>query len=172
MKNNILKWISDVVGKHKIKILFLCIVQAVLGGCGVLYALLLRNGIDHAAEKDKSGFIISLISVIGLVLFQISLRAIIRWLEELTRSSVENILKEQLFRVLLRKDYASVTETHSAEWLNRLTSDAKITADGTVDILPGIIGMAVKMVGAFIMLIIIEYRFLYVLIPGGIAVIL
>lgn len=172
MKNNILKWLSDVVGKHKIKIAFLCIVQAVLGGGGVLYALLLRNGIDHAAEKDKSGFIISLISVIGLILFQISLRAIIRWLEELTRSSVENILKEQLFRVLLRKDYASVTETHSAEWLNRLTSDAKITADGTVDILPGIIGMTVKMVGAFIMLIIIEYRFLYVLIPGGIAVIL
>jgi len=172
MKENILKWLSDVVGKHKIKIAFLCIIQAVLGGCGVLYALLLRNGIDYAAEKDKSGFITSLLCVIGLVLFQIMMRAVTRWLEELTRSSVENILKEQLFRVLLSKDYASVTETHSAEWLNRLTSDTKVTADGTVDILPGIIGMAVKMIGALIMLIIIEYRFLYVLVPGGIVLIL
>jgi len=172
MKKNILKWLSDVVGKHKIKILLLCILQAALGGCGVLYALLLRNGIDHAALKDRQAFIVSLVCVINLVLFQISVRAIIRWLEELTRSSVENILKEQLFRVLLKKDYASVSGTHSAEWINRLTSDTKVTADGTVDILPGMTGMAVKMIGALIMLIIIEYRFLYVLVPGGIVMIL
>ena len=52
-----------------------------------------------------------------------------------------------------------------ANWINRLTSDTKVTADGAVEILPGIIGMTVKIVGALAMLMIIEPRFLYVLIP-------
>lgn len=134
MKNNTLKWLSDVVGKYKINVLLLSLIQALLGGSGVIYALLLRNGIDSATEKDRSGFIISLVSVIILVLIQIFLRAVVRWLEEYSRSAIENILKSRLFETLLKKDYASITSIHSGEWINRLTSDTKISADGVVDI--------------------------------------
>ncbi|MCQ2417582.1 MAG: ABC transporter ATP-binding protein/permease [Oscillospiraceae bacterium] len=172
MKKNILKWLCAVIGRHGIKIVLLCMIQGLLGGSGVVYALLLKKGIDFAAAKDKNGFLIALLEVIALVLFQISLRAVSRWLEELSRSSIENKLKEQLFHVLLKKDYASVTEIHSAEWLNRLTSDTVVTADGAVGILPGLTGMTLKMLFAFVVLIRFEYRFLYVLIPGGILLIL
>ena len=41
MKNNTLKWLSYVVGKHKISIFLLSLIQAVLGIIGVMYALLL-----------------------------------------------------------------------------------------------------------------------------------
>ena len=127
MKNNTLKWLSDVVGKHKISVLFLSLIQALLGGSGVIYALLLRNGIDSAAEKDSKGFLLALVSVIILVLIQILLRAVARWLEEYSRSTIENILKSRLFETLLKKDYASVTNIHSGEWINRLTSDSKVS---------------------------------------------
>ena len=172
MKNNTLKWLSDVVGKHKISVLILSLIQALLGGSGVIYALLLRNGIDSAAEKDRSGFLLALASVIILVLIQILLRAVVRWLEEHSRSAIENILKSRLFETLLKKDYASVTNIHSGEWMNRLTSDTKVSADGAVAILPGAVGMAVKMTGAFVMLLIIEPKFLYILLPCGAALLL
>ena len=172
MKNNTLKWLSDVVGKHKISVLLLSLIQALLGGSEVIYALLLRNGIDSASEKDKTGFRIALVSVIILVLIQILLRAVARWLEEYSRSTIENILKSRLFETLLKKDYASVTNIHSGEWINRLTSDSKVSAEGGVDILPGVVGMAVKMIGAFVMLLIIEPKFLYILLPCGAALIL
>lgn len=172
MKNNTLKWLSDVVGKHKISVLLLSLIQALLGGSGVIYALLLRNGIDSAAEKDSRGFMLALVSVIILVLIQILLRAVVRWLEEHSRSAIENILKLRLFETLLKKDYASVTNIHSGEWMNRLTSDTNVSADGAVDILPGVVGMAVKMIGAFIMLLIIEPKFLFILLPCGAALIL
>lgn len=172
MKNNTLKWLSDVVGKYKINVLLLSLIQALLGCSGVIYALLLRNGIDSATEKDRSGFIISLVSVIILVLIQIMLRAVVRWLEENSRSAIENILKSRLFETLLKKDYASITSIHSGEWINRLTSDTKISADGVVDIIPNVVGMAVKMIGAFVMLLIIEPKFLYILLPCGGALIL
>ena len=172
MKHNILKWLSKVTGKHKFKVLILAVIQAVLGGSSVLYALLLRNTIDNAAEKNQSGFLFSLGAVVGLVLVQILLRAVVRWLEELSRATIENIFKSRMFEVLLKKDYASVTEVHSGEWQNRLTSDTQVTANGIVEILPGILGMAVKMVGALLMLLVIEPKFLYILLPGGAALIL
>lgn len=172
MKNNTLKWLSDVVGKHKINVLLLSLIQALLGGSGVVYALLLRNGIDSAAEKDRSGFVFALVSVVVLVLVQITLRAVVRWLEEHSRSAMENIFKARLFETLLKKDYASVTGIHSGEWMNRLTSDTKVAADGMVDIFPGAVGMAVKMAGAFVMLLVIEKRFLFIILPGGAALLL
>lgn len=172
MKNNSIKWLSDVVGKHKINVLLLSLIQALLGGSGVIYALLLRNGIDSASEKDKSGFAVTVVSVIVLVLVQIILRAVVRWLEEHSRSTIENILKSRLFETLLKKDYASVTDIHSGEWMNRLTSDTKVAADGVVDIIPGAVGMAVKMIGALAMLLVIEPKFVFILLPGGAALIL
>ena len=171
MKENIVKWLSAVTGKYKLYIVFLAILQGVLGGSSVLYAVLLRNTIDSAADKDRSAFLLALSTVVGLVAIQIVLRAVVRWLEEFSRSMIENIFKSRLFEVLLKKDYASVTDTHSGEWLNRLTSDTQVTANGMIEILPGILGMAVKMIGALVMLLIIEPKFLYVLIPGGAALI-
>lgn len=171
MKNNTIKWLSDVVGKRKLNILLLAFVQGLLGASGVVYALLLRNGIDEASKGKKNEFFVTLGLIIGLVLTQILLRAVVRCLEELSRSSIENTLKSRLFDTLLKKDYASVKNIHSGEWINRLTSDTKITADSTVDILPGITGMVVKMIGAFVMLTIIEPRFVMVLIPCGLLLI-
>lgn len=172
MKNNTLKWLSDVVEKYKINILILSLMQAILGGSSIIYALFLRNGIDKATEKNKSGFMIAFVSIVVLVLLQIILRAFVRWLEENSRSTIENILKSRLFETLLKKDYASVTAVHSGEWINRLTSDTKISADGAVDIIPNIIGMAVKMSGAFVTLFIIEPKFIFILLPGGAGLIL
>lgn len=172
MKNNIICWISEVVGKHKIKIVFLSLIQAVLGGSGVFYAVLLRNIIDNAVKRIQSGFLLFFIGIILLTAIQILLRAVVRRLEELSRSEIENILKSRLFEVLLKKDYSAVTAVHSGEWINRLTSDTKVTADGIVEILPGITGMFVKMAGAFVMLLVIEPKFAYILIPGGASLII
>lgn len=167
MQNSILKWLSSVTGKYKLHIILLAILQGILGGSSVLYAMLLRNTIDSAAVRSKADFWLNLWLVIGLVAAQILLRAVVRWLEESSRSAIENIYKSRLFEVLLKKDYAAVTDTHSGEWLNRLTSDTQVTANGMIEILPGILGMAVKMIDALVMLLIIEPKFLYVLIPGG-----
>ncbi len=172
MRNNIIRWLSEVIGKHKIKIIILSLIQAVLGGSGVLYALLLRNVIDNASEKNQSSFLLFFIGTILLTVMQILLRASVRRLEELSRSLIENILKSRLFGVLLKKEYSAVTAVHSGEWINRLTSDTKITADGIVEILPGIIGMFVKMAGAMLMLLVIEPKFLFILVPGGAALII
>ncbi len=98
----------------------LCQMQAPNGASGVLYALLLRNIVDNATVHDKAGFWHYVVLTVLLVLSQIGMRAVIRWLNEFSRSTFENIFKARLMRNNLQKDFASVNAVHSGEWLNKL----------------------------------------------------
>lgn len=167
MKNNAIKWLYAVPEKKKLYILLLMLVQALNGASGVLYALLLRNIVDNATSHDKAGFRHFVILTILLVIAQIGMRAIIRCLNELSKSTFENIFKARLMHNILRKDFARVSAVHSGEWLNRLTNDTVVVADSYVEILPGLVGMVVKLISTVIMMIVLDRRFACVLLPFG-----
>ncbi len=174
MKKNdkVLKWLYKVPAGKRRYVLALILVQALVGATGSVFALLLRSVIDCAVAGDGAGFRRSLLLSILLVIGQISLRALIRWLNELSRSTYENLFKERLLDQLLRKNYASVSAVHSGEWLNRLTSDTVVVANGYVDILPGLAGMLVKLATALIMIVVLDARFACFLLPCGVLLIL
>lgn len=165
-------WIGSVAGRAKAYIGILLLIQIVLGISGVAYALLLRSLVNHAVYGRQEGFWRAAVVFIALVLFQIALRAFHRQVEEWTRSSMENRFKARLFAALLDRDYAAVTRVNSGEWMNRLTSDTVVVADGLAQILPGAVGMAVKMAGALAAILFLEPQFLYILAPGGLLLIL
>ena len=167
-----LHWLWHVTGAKKGYILALTMIQGGAGVIGVVYALLLRAIVDSAVSKDTEGFRHSVVLIIALVLIQIGISALIRWLHELAVSDIENTLKQRLMDNILRKDYASVSATHTAEWLNRLTSDTTVVASGTVEILPGLVGTIVRLVSALVMIIALDPWFAYILVPGGILLII
>ena len=171
MKNTALRWLWDVPGKKKWNILALTLVQALHGASGVLYALLLREIVDAATGHDSALFWRFLVFLIVLVILQLSLRAVIRWLTELSKAALENTFKGRLMDTLLHRDFLRVSAVHSGEWLNRLTNDTKVVADACVDILPGLAGMVVKLVSALIMILVLEPRFAAILIPGSIVMV-
>ena len=165
--SNASHWLWQVLGKKKKYIIFLTLVQAIASGSSVFYALFLRGVVDSVTRGDTSSFQHFVLGIICLFLFQLAIFALIRWLTELAKCDIENSLKGRLIDNIFRKDYASVFSTHTAEWMNRLTSDTVIVAGGTVDILPGLVGMVVRLVSALLIIIALERRFAYILIPGG-----
>ncbi len=166
--NDELKWLYQICKNKKRYVGVLIFIQTLLSVSGVVYALLLRSAIDGAVAKEKNTFFLYMGFIIGLVIVQIGIRAVERYLEEYLRSRMENTFKKRLYRQLLQKDYASVTAVHSGEWMNRLTSDTMVCANGIVDILPKLIGMVVKLAAAFAMIVAIEPLFGWILIPAGI----
>ena len=174
MKNqqSSLRWLRAAAGRDKVYIGLLALTQAILGGSGVLYAVLLRDLIDAAVAGSGEGIRRSALYLVLLVLVQLSLRALSRFLREFSASSLENRFKKRLFSCLLRKDYASVTAVHSGEWMNRLTSDTAVVSKAMVNLLPNLAGMLVRLLGALTALIILEPGFAAILIPGGILMIL
>ena len=172
MKNKTLNWILAVSGKKTAYIAFLAVLTALLGGSSVLYALLLKNAIDSATAGNTQGFVVNAVLIALLVLAQIALRALIRWLNELSKSEFENRFKQRLFNCILRKDYASVSALHSGDWMTRLTNDTRVVANGCVEILPELAGTLVRLVSALVMLLILEPRFAFIMLPCGAAMIL
>ena len=162
------RWLWRVTGRKKAYVLILTLVQAVSGGLGVLYALLLRNIVDSAVGHDGGAFRHNVVLIAALVVLQISLSALVRWLSELARSDIENRFKQRLTDNILRKEYSAVSATHTAEWLNRLTNDTTVVANGIVEILPGLVGTVVRLVSAVIMVIALDRVFAAILVPGGV----
>ncbi len=101
MKNNTIKWLFSVSGRKKINIVSLTVIQGLHGASGVFYALLLRRIVDSATGRDREGFITGMIMIIALVAIQLSLRALIRLLSELSRAEFENVFKKRLMDTLL-----------------------------------------------------------------------
>lgn len=161
-------WLFRVSGKEKWNIAFLALAQAFLGISSILFAWLLRGGIDCAVAGNRDGFIGYAVAMTFLVVLQITFRALKRYLDEYTKSGMENCFKVRLLEQLLTRDYAHVTAVHSGEWLNRLTSDTVVVAEGMTTILPDMIGMGVKLAGAVTALLLLVPELGYLIIPGGI----
>ncbi len=170
-QNQTIAWLWRVMGRKKGYILALTVLQGATGVIGVIYALLLRAIVDSAVGKDAVAFRSNVLLIIGLVLVQLGVNAIIRWLNELAKADIENTFKQRLVDNILCKDYASVSATHTAEWLNRLTNDTTVVANGAVEILPGLFGMIVRLISALVMIIALDRWFAYILIPGGLLLI-
>ena len=168
-QKNTLQWLSITAGKAKLLVGVLVAVQAVLSVSSIAFAFVLRRIINMAVDGVQGGFWASLALLVGILLGQIVLSAAGRFLSEYTSAAVENRFKHRLFAALLTGNYASVTAVHSGEWMNRLTSDTTIIAGGVTQIVPGLIGMLVRLFGALAAILWLEPRFFWVLVPGGAA---
>ena len=164
-----LQWLSAVTGRAKGLVGLLVVVQTVLSVSSIAFAFILRRIINMAVQGASTGFRSSFVLLAGVIAAQIALGAAGRFLSEYTTTTVENRFKHRLFSALLTGDYASVTAVHSGEWMNRLTSDTTIIAGGVTQIVPGLIGMLVRLFGALAAILWLEPRFFWVLVPGGAA---
>ena len=69
---------------------------------------------------------------------------------------------------ILGKEYASLKGFHSGELVNRVFSDVNVVKNGVMNMLPSFLNMAVSFVGAAIILISMDWRFVPVLIGAGV----
>ena len=171
MKNSVYRWILNVAGKEKNGVILLTAVQALSGYLGVHYAILLRGAVDAVSQSDRILFRSFLLRIIMLLVVQTALRFLIRWLSELIRSGLENNYKKRMMYIILNSDCLGVSSVHSGEWINRLTNDTTVVANGITDIIPDFTGLLVKLVSALAIVISMAPVFAAVLLPAGIVLV-
>lgn len=172
LSKSTLQYLKDVTGNKKLYFLILMIVQILQGISGVCFALLLKSVIDSAVIHDGRLLIQNILLFMGLIVLQMIFSALLRYYNELSKATFENNCKARLFEQLLHRDYSSISSVHSAEWMNRLTSDTVVVSSGLTEIVPGLAGMAAKMLGALSMIILMEPRFVFVIGIGGVLMVL
>lgn len=170
--NNTLRWLIGSAKGKKRYVAILVVIQAVSAAINIFSALFMAGIIDSAVARDWDTFRFYCMLEVAKVIVQTLLTIMRHYLEEYTKASLENNLKKRLFRNILIGDYATVTAVHSGEWMTRLTSDAAVVANGMTGILPGLVGMAVRLVLSLCLVVSIAPVFGGSLVLGGGVVIL
>ena len=171
MRNHTVAWLWRTPGRKKGYIAALTAVQVLTGFLSVGFALLLRNVINSAVDRNNGAFWHYAVLLILLTAGSLLLHMVNRWLTELSKAQLENLFKQRLTAAILRKEYAAVSAVHSGEWMNRLTNDTRIVAENYTELIPGLSGMGVRLVAAVTMLIVLDRHFAAILLPGGAAMI-
>ena len=162
------KWLLNAVRGYGRYMFILVLLQILVNGGAVGYALIIKEMVDSAVARNRTEFVKGLVAFGALMAVIMLIRILIRRTEEATRSGMENRLKARLFEKLLWKDYECVNAVHSEEWMNRMTSDTAVCANGMTDILPGFLGMLVRLTGALGMMFLLQRELAYILLPSGV----
>lgn len=166
-----LTWIIKAAGKAKWKVAGLSLIQVVKGLAAVAKTLLLGQAVNCVVSGDRQEFIYAVLIYIALVVLQITLGAVYRYLNELALAETENRLKARLLNALLMGNYGEVTRTHSGEWMNRLTSDTSVVSNAFVGTVPEVFGLPIRLVAALVAIAWLEPKFLLFLLAGGIIIV-
>ncbi len=163
------KWIFQVAGSGNKWVLALLAVRLLQGTVGVLYALLLGQVIDGAVSGVKSVFFTQLAYFGGLLLAALCLQMLNRVFTEKATAVLTENFRGRLFGTLLERDYRSVTQVHTGQWMSRLTSDTNVVVNGWISILPGLCNTLVRLGSAVTALMLMLPKLVYLLLPAGLA---
>ncbi|MCI5721414.1 MAG: ABC transporter ATP-binding protein, partial [Firmicutes bacterium] len=76
-------------------------------------------------------------------------------------------MRSMVLHRVLKKQYASVGVYHSGELVNRMFSDVNVVKSGITGIFPQLVSMAVSFFGAAFILMSMDWRFVILLVVGG-----
>ena len=161
--SSVLRWSKCVHGR----ILLICGLNLISTLCSLGLALATRGLIDGAVSSRSDVLWRYGIFLAALILSVRLIQALVSLLHTHTSARLQKSLQGMLTNELLTKDYAKLKGFHSGELVNRVFSDMSVVKNGVMDILPGLVSIIVSFVGASAILISMDWRFLLLLIFGG-----
>lgn len=161
------KWI---IKKARQQLLSIVIISIIFGGMaylGVAVATLSRGIVDSAVNSDIGGIVFYAVILVSLTVAQLAVRIVSRVLDFNISAKLQISMKQSLFESIIRKKYEKISDIHTGELLNRITSDVSVVVSSIISIVPNLVYFIVKLVGVFVVLFAIDKTFCLVFIFGG-----
>ena len=179
--SNSLRWIIKNGKKQIPQIIILSISNMILALVSTGLALVSKYAIDAAqkaanAKSDlefvhyRNLIILFGAAILLIILGRLLLRIFAQSLTIKVQASMEMQMRTNLFNTILVKKYDKINSYHSGELMNRMTSDTKIVTDGIATIVPNMLYFITQFVGAFVVLILFDWKFTMVFIVAGIVI--
>lgn len=142
------RWLVAAAGGASGALVACCALQAAAAANAVGFALIMRHAVDSAVAGLAEAFFLSAALFGAALLLQVCLHVAIGVLSEEARAALDNRLRMRAFRGVLAQDYARVSGRHTADIMNRMTSDVTAVSDGAVSLASSAVSAAVRSVGA------------------------
>ncbi len=162
-----LKWIFGKSKKQHLRIILLSVGNAAYASLSVFFALMCRTIVDGAVNSSKDEIISGSVGLALIICGMLTMRVTFNALNERVRAELENSLRQDIFGALLRKELSETSRYHSGELLNRMFSDTTVVVDGVTGILPPLVNMLTRLVGAAAVLLMLDLSFTLIFIAAG-----
>lgn len=165
-----LKWLVKRTGGMRVKLGVILAGNALFGAIGVYMALLMRDLIDAAVNRDRGGIIRSGILLAAVILTQFIIRISCNILSEDVQVRMESRLRADILACLMKREYSALGDFHSGELLNRMFSDVSVVVSGIIAIVPSAANNLVRIAFAAGALLSLDRRFGIFFIAAGLFV--
>ena len=137
--------------------------------------LVTKNLIDGATGGQESALWIWGGALVALIAVNRLLSVLVSYIRIKASTALQKHLQGLVTESLMSKEYPALKHFHSGELVSRVFSDVGVVKNGVLGLLPSLLQTAVSFIGAAVILITMDWRFIPVLIlaaflGGGLAV--
>lgn len=161
------KWIIKKARPQLLSIVIISIIFGIMAYLGVAVATLSRGIVDSAVNGDIDGIVFYAVVLVALTVGQLVIRIASKVLNFNISAKLEISMKQGIFESIIRKKYDKISDIHTGELLNRITSDVSVVVGSIVSIVPNMVYFIVKLIGVFAVLFAIDKTFCLVFVLGG-----
>ena len=123
--------------------------------------------IDGASAHASDRLIRYAILLGALILSERALSVLSSVIRTKASAGLQLSMQSQVTASILGKEYAAIKPFHSGELVNRVFSDVAVVRNGVLNILPSLVRTLASFIGAAVILIMMDWRFVPVLIGAG-----
>lgn len=162
------------MGKSQIgKMLVLLFTNTLGAALSVCFANFSKHIINGATEKHDLNYVLLYsFYLLILIMVQLALNLIGSSFSERCKGRLDMIFKKHMLQTVMKKDYSSIASYHTGDINNLMFNDVTVITEGFTTMLPNVVFFIVKLLSAFIYLVVIDKVFALVFLIGGIFVFL
>lgn len=151
----------------RVPVLLVSLISVVSSLSSLGVTLVTKNLIDGATGGNVSALWQWGIALAGLIIGErlLSVASSVIGLRSSARFQME--MQRMVTAAMISKEYAGLKPYHSGELVNRVFSDVSVVKSGILSLMPSILRTVVSFVGAAVILITMDWRFIPVLIVAG-----
>lgn len=153
---------------YRIGMLGLSLAKMLGAAAGLAYTLVIKELVDAATCKSAQGMKQYAILLVVIMLVQLLLYYFPGVLEIYLRTSLTKKLQSKMVNAALQKQYSALTGTHSAELTSKILSDSRTVTNGIVDIVPDLLSLMTQFIGAFFILIGLDFTLVMMIVVTGV----
>lgn len=137
-KKNALKWLAANSKSVVLPIGILTLIGIAVSYISTRFAVAAMYLLDSVTGKSSKGFSECVVSLAAFLVIQLLLQVLYTVYDIRIRTKFKNLLSRNLFYSIMTRDYLSISDIHSGELINRLTSDIEIVYTNVIDTIPGL----------------------------------
>ena len=165
---NAKNWIWRIARPYGWSVLLLSVINGLIAGGMVLFALASRHVIDIATGTEEGSLWLAGGVLVALLVGELLLNMLYNYYKVWITGKVEIRIKDTVFGALFEKKWADVSAFHSGELLHRMTADTDVVVSGIVTLVPQVVAMATRLIACLVVLLTMDWRFTLLLLALGV----